>query len=569
MGRVAILKIGYGNFEQGFEVSLEIKEDQGQSLVEIEGKLPANTDIENLYQSWQQSFYHVTGISRRDANWDWDIDDSITTNIDSNHLVKDCWQKVQALEANMRSWLQPSADINWQKIRERLAQELARHSPEIRLIIKAREEKLWKFPWHEWDLLTEYPDVGIGYSTSEYDTPLLKPTALNQVRILAVFGDSQNIDLTEDKQAINNLKDTEPVFLLQPNSRTLIKTLRDDQGWDIFFFAGHSQSESSTGRIYLSETESLTNDQFKNSLTEAISQGLKIAIFNSCDGLKLAQRMADLNIPIVIVMQEIVPDLVAQSFLKEFLSEYNLGKPLYTAVRRAQARLEEFTNYPGATWLPLIFQNPTVIPPQWHDFLSATSEKPSKLPLQSRDWGDAPDISFFYGRTDELTILKQWIVEDNCRLITFLGMGGMGKTSLTAKIAHLLEDEFELIIWRSLRNAPTVTDILAELIQFLSQQTETALPENLDARILRLLEYLRTSRCLLVLDNAESILQSGIRMGKYQSGYEGYGQLIKAVGETNHLSCLLLTSREKTSRNQSFGRRNPACAIATTNRYIY
>ncbi|MEM7759907.1 MAG: NB-ARC domain-containing protein [Cyanobacteria bacterium P01_A01_bin.40] len=164
---------------------------------------------------------------------------------------------------------------------------------------------------------------------------------------------------------------------------------------------------------------------------------------------------------------------------------------------------------------------------------------------QSRDWGDAPDVSVFLGRKAELSTLEQWIVEDNCRLVTLLGMGGIGKTSLAAKLAHLMESEFELIIWRSLRNAPDVVDILAELIQFLSQQQETALPDRLDGRILHLLENLRASRCLIILDNTESILQSSVRTGSYRAGYEGYGQLFKAVGETNHKSCFVLTSREK------------------------
>ena len=217
MGRVAIFNIGHGSFQQGFEVSLEIKEEQGQSLVEIVGKLPVNNVLEDLYQSWQQSFYHVTGIYRNDGNWD--IDESIATNIATSDFVTDCWQKVQSLEANMQSWLQPSADINWQKIRERLAQELAIHAPEIRLIIKAREEILWKLPWHVWDLLSDYPNVGIGYSNNEHCIPPLRQTNHHKVRILAVFGDSKNIDLTEDRQAINNLKHTEPVFLDQPNGR--------------------------------------------------------------------------------------------------------------------------------------------------------------------------------------------------------------------------------------------------------------------------------------------------------------------------------------------------------------
>jgi hypothetical protein len=132
-------------------------------------------------------------------------------------------------------------------------------------------------------------------------------------------------------------------------------------------------------------------------------------------------------------------------------------------------------------------------------------------------------------------------------------MGGIGKTALAAKLAQLLQSGFEFVIWRSLRNAPPVDEILAELIQFLSNQQEIHLPTNLDGRILRLINYLRSSRCLLVLDNAESVLQAGdslrhsfaSRTGHYREGYEGYGELFKCVGETNHHSSLILTSREK------------------------
>lgn len=165
--------------------------------------------------------------------------------------------------------------------------------------------------------------------------------------------------------------------------------------------------------------------------------------------------------------------------------------------------------------------------------------------LQNRaDWGEAADVSLFYGRAEELATLNDWIVTDSCRLITLVGMGGIGKTSLSVKLAEQVQSEFEYLIWRSLRNAPPVQDLLADLIGFFSNQ-QAALPASLDGRIAQLMQHLRSSHCLIVLDNAESILGSHERAGAYRAGYEGYGQLFKCIGETRHQSCLVITSREK------------------------
>ncbi|WP_017716147.1 WD40 domain-containing protein [Kamptonema formosum] len=160
-------------------------------------------------------------------------------------------------------------------------------------------------------------------------------------------------------------------------------------------------------------------------------------------------------------------------------------------------------------------------------------------------WGEAPDVSGFVGRTEELAELEQWIVRDGCRLVALLGMGGIGKTALSVKLTQTIQGEFESVIWRSLREAPPVDKLLAELIKFLCEQQQTDLPDATGERITLLIDYLRASRCLVVLDNAESLLQSGTHAGEYRESYETYGELLRRVGESTHQSCLVLTSREK------------------------
>jgi WD40 repeat protein/DNA-binding SARP family transcriptional activator len=163
----------------------------------------------------------------------------------------------------------------------------------------------------------------------------------------------------------------------------------------------------------------------------------------------------------------------------------------------------------------------------------------------AQDWGEAPDITVFYGRQREQVHLEQWLVTNRRRLVVLLGMGGMGKTALAAKTARALAGQFEFVFWRSLLNAPSFDDLLRTCLQYLSSFQLTLLPDTLDERLALLFDYLRRYRCLLVLDNVETILQPGDRAGAYRPGYEPYGQLIQRIGETDHQSCLLLTSRER------------------------
>ncbi|WP_242037803.1 NB-ARC domain-containing protein [Tolypothrix sp. FACHB-123] len=165
--------------------------------------------------------------------------------------------------------------------------------------------------------------------------------------------------------------------------------------------------------------------------------------------------------------------------------------------------------------------------------------------LLHQDWGEAIDVSIFYGRTAEQTQLQQWILHDRCRLLALLGMGGIGKTALSVKLAEQIQSNFDYVIWRSLRNAPPIIELLKDIIAFVSEEQVVNVPETVDSQISCLMNYLSSQRCLIVLDNVESVLAIGTRSGRYRLEYEGYGQLFRRVGDERHQSCLLFTSREK------------------------
>ncbi|MFK0731633.1 MAG: NB-ARC domain-containing protein [Gloeotrichia echinulata HAB0833] len=214
-------------------------------------------------------------------------------------------------------------------------------------------------------------------------------------------------------------------------------------------------------------------------------------------------------------------------------------------------------------WLAL---EPVITPIKTHkepeiDFVA------NKL-AQCQDWGEAIDVSAFQGRQKELVQVEQWIVEHRCRLVAILGMGGIGKTAFSVKLAEEIQGQFEYVIWRSLHLAPPLEVLLNQLIEILSPTGQTHKTEPVECKISQLIDCLRSYRCLLVLDDVDSILgcgdealeyptifatQPGIKNAseqlisqiRYRQGYEGYGELIRRVGNSQHQSCLVFTSREK------------------------
>ncbi|WP_082065473.1 NACHT domain-containing protein [Aliterella atlantica] len=160
------------------------------------------------------------------------------------------------------------------------------------------------------------------------------------------------------------------------------------------------------------------------------------------------------------------------------------------------------------------------------------------------DWGEAPNTCQFSGRAAQLATLKQWVIQEHCRLVTIAGMVGIGKTMLVTKFAQQLADTelFEVVVWRSLRQAPPFNNFLTELLNAIAPGQSPGLQP--DAMMRLLLEQLRYHRYLLILDGVEAVLQGSELVGTYRPGYEDYEWLFQQLGEGQHQSTILLTSRE-------------------------
>ena len=183
-------------------------------------------------------------------------------------------------------------------------------------------------------------------------------------------------------------------------------------------------------------------------------------------------------------------------------------------------------------------------PPQGERSDLASRQPPATGGTRRQYWGEAPDVAGFLGRAAERELLARWALDERCRVIGVFGLGGIGKTILGTRLAHDLAPSFERVYWRSLRDAPTPAAWLSEAVGFLAPVESVAASGEAE-QVRRLLELLSELRCLLVLDNFETVLEPGSSVPGYRPGYHRYGALLRQLGESSHRSCLIVTSREE------------------------
>jgi len=162
------------------------------------------------------------------------------------------------------------------------------------------------------------------------------------------------------------------------------------------------------------------------------------------------------------------------------------------------------------------------------------------------DWGRSRDVDEFYGRKNEIKTIIDYLLYNKKRLIFIDGIGGQGKTSLVLHVCKNnidIETNFDSIIWRTLENSPSFESILNDILSVVSKHKFTNYENSINEKLIKLREYISQNRCLVILDNYETIVSFKDKSNTYRDEYIDYSSLIDMFSNINHNSTLLITSR--------------------------
>lgn len=174
---------------------------------------------------------------------------------------------------------------------------------------------------------------------------------------------------------------------------------------------------------------------------------------------------------------------------------------------------------------------------------------------------DQFELPPLYGRQAELDYLRSRLTASNCRMVTVYGMVGQGKTVLVRHVVKSLcnafhgngyagegvpaTEKFNRVLWYALPRAYPFTEVMPGWLPPLDEPPPPLCTGAPDDWVAHLLDCLREQRCLVVLDNVESLMCEGDTAGQFHPDHQAYERLIEWMAHGEYQGCLLLVSREQ------------------------
>lgn len=359
----------------------ELSWGKGQQL---SAKLSFPNTLKTQYKSWQaayMNFYQSKEFHQSLLRARVDVSGTMATpEVDWRARLA---QAEAELMAEFHYWLN-SADLL--KIRREIAsvgqnaitanQSTRSAAQTVDVFLTCDSLELERLPWETWEIGTEFAatqTIRLVRTPTNIRSETVQRSRLGKMRILAILGDDTGLNFQAEQAALQSLKSLADISFVGwqagKEARNLLEEIQnaiaDPNGWDILFFAGHSNETNLTGgELTISPNQSVLVSEIAPQLLLAKQHGLQFAIFNSCKGLNIANSLIDLGLSQVAVMREPIHNQVAQEFLVRFVRELTTYQDVQDALRSTcqSFKLDKNLTYPSAYLIPSLFRHPDSIP---------------------------------------------------------------------------------------------------------------------------------------------------------------------------------------------------------------
>ncbi|MGD1907274.1 MAG: CHASE2 domain-containing protein [Leptolyngbyaceae cyanobacterium] len=331
----------------------------------LNAELPYLPQLESLYDRWQQAYLN---FYRQELRGRVGVAGQVTSPTVDRHsrLV----EAEALLLSEFHRWLRHEQLF---KIRQVLGSVPQSDAPDI--LLSCNSLFLARLPWETWELKAgggHCRIARVSHTVQQEVSQVLRPRR-GKPRVLLVLGDDTGLNFGGDLQAFEALKSFVQIEAVgwEPGKDTrllkqdICQKIAAPQGWDILFFAGHSnESEVVDGNLAIAPNTALSIRELAPYLQKAQAQGLKFALFNSCSGLTIADALVEMGLSQVAIMREPIHNEVAQQFLVPFLQGLVQGEDVQDAIASACRHLKSAQNltYPSAYLVPSLFRHPEAVP---------------------------------------------------------------------------------------------------------------------------------------------------------------------------------------------------------------
>ncbi len=324
-----------------------------------------------LYEQWSANYLHFYQTTLRGRVAEKGV--IAATHVDWHAKLVDAETK---LLYEFHQWLRSGELYDIRLVLEQAVIQKTDSLP-IDLFLTCNPLDMERLPWEAWEIGMKFAATGrIRIIRKPWN--ILEPTEKQRkgdrkARILAILGDDTGLDFRAEKEALKSLSRIATIKFVgwQPGKdieslkSEIVNAITDGRGWDVLFFAGHSNETALTGgELAIAPNVSLSLQELAPALTIAKERGLQFALFNSCKGLSLANALINLGLSQVAVMREPVHNQVAEEFLVQFLQRLADYADVHEALLAAcqYLKLEKHLTYPSASLIPSLFRHPNAEP---------------------------------------------------------------------------------------------------------------------------------------------------------------------------------------------------------------